>query len=122
MLGTGRAAVKARTGCLTSGTTDETVFHVALVLAVTVRVQAGQEARARDILVELARLSREENGCLDWQAHRSVDDARTFFVYERYQDATALEHHRRTEHYDRLAVRGLRPLVEERSRTAYESL
>lgn len=93
-----------------------------LCLFVTLRIRAGAEARAAACLEALAAASRAEPGCLAYQPHRSLADPRAFIIYELYRDRAALEAHRRTEHFARLAQGELHQLAEERAAVEYGPL
>jgi len=95
---------------------------MAQVIAATWRAQAGAEARIVRILEEMARLSRQEPGCLLYQPHRSVDDARVFFLYEQYVDDGALQAHSTSEYFHRLVLGEALPLLESRDRQIYQTL
>lgn len=75
------------------------------VVTATWRAREGEEERVREILEILTPLCRSEPGCRQYQAHRSTEDARLFFIYEQYDDEAAFEAHARTDHVER-HVRG----------------
>ena len=53
---------------------------------------------------------------------RDPEDPRSLLFYEAYRDKAAFEEHGATEHFQRLAVGELFPLMESRERTFYETL
>jgi quinol monooxygenase YgiN len=96
---------------------------MAYVLIVRMRAQEGNEERAVEVMSELADASRAEPGCEAYEPCRSVEDPRSFAIYERYLDQDAFEEHGQTEHFQRLAVGQLFPLMESpRERVFYESI
>lgn len=75
------------------------------MVTATWRTKEGEEERIRELLEILTPLCRAEPGCRMYQAHRSADDPRLFFIYEQYDDEAAFEAHARTDHVERY-VRG----------------
>lgn len=91
-------------------------------VAATWRAKEGEEERIREILEAVAPASRAEPGCRLYQAHRSADDPRDFFIYEQYDDEDAFEAHTRTPHFEE-HVRGQAvPRLESRSVASYLTL
>ncbi len=84
-----------------------------VVLAVTWKANAGQEARVADIFRKLTESSRKEPGCQFYQVHRHREDPTRFFVYEQYRDDAAVEAHRATPYFQQY-VRGELPKIGER--------
>jgi (4S)-4-hydroxy-5-phosphonooxypentane-2,3-dione isomerase len=96
---------------------------MAYVLNVRMTAREGEEERAAELIGELAAATRQEPGNIQWVGHRSVDNPRTFMVYEQYRDAAAFEEHGQTEHFKAIALEQLFPLMEgERERNFYETL
>ena len=62
------------------------------------RVKAGQEARARAVLVGLVAPTRAEAGCLNYDLHQSNDDPRLFVFHENWVSAADLDAHARSPH------------------------
>jgi quinol monooxygenase YgiN len=91
-------------------------------VAVTWRAKEGEEERVAEILQAVAPACRAEPGCRMYQAHRSPDDARTFFLYELYDDEEAFRAHGQTEHYQTWVREQALPLLVERVVTKYETL
>ena len=75
------------------------------VVTATWRAREGEAERVREILETLTPLCRAEPGCRQYQAHRSPDDPRLFFIYEQYDDEAAFLAHAQTDHVER-HVRG----------------
>ncbi len=94
---------------------------MAFALSVTLRAISGQEERVADGLHALEAASRREPGVVEWRAHRSSDDPRTFLLYELYRDAADLDAHRATEHFAAYQ-RDVLPLLEDRQPRAWETL
>ena len=51
------------------------------------------------MIAELIPLSRLEPGCPPYQANRSIEDARLFFIYEQYVDEAGYRAHDESEHF-----------------------
>ncbi len=95
---------------------------MAYVVAATYRTKEGEEEKVREILETTVPLSRAEPGCLMFQAHRSTDDPRVFFLYEQYVDERGYQAHMETEHF-RQYIRGEAiPRLESRKRAFYVTL
>ena len=95
---------------------------MAYVVAAIWRAKTGQEDTVARVIETMTPLSRAEPGCLFYQAHRSVDDASVFFLYEQYVDAGGYEAHMATPHFEE-HVRGVAvPNLESRERAFYETM
>ncbi len=86
-----------------------------ICVAVAYRIVEGKESEALAMFRELAEATRREPGCRLYLLHRAASDPRTFFLYEQYDDQAALDAHRATEHFERLAKNGLWPITEDRN-------
>ena len=82
----------------------------------TVRMTFGasDHAEITAALVELARLSRQEPGCVHYVAHWVESHPDTVLIYEQYKDDAAVEAHRGTEHFAKFAVGVLYQKMQER--------
>jgi quinol monooxygenase YgiN len=89
------------------------------VVAATWRARAGNEDRIAGILERITPLCRDEPACRLYQAHRSTDDPRLFFIYEQYDDEDGFEAHTRTDHFQAQVIGEAVPLLEGRERTFY---
>lgn len=75
------------------------------------------EAQLGTVLAHIGALepqSLAEPGCLGYRAFQSVDDPTHLLLVEHYRDATALEAHLASRHYQELAVQRVRPLLTDR--------
>lgn len=95
---------------------------MAYVVAATYRTKEGEEERVREILEIMAPLSRAEPACRFYQAHRSPDDPRVFFLYEQYEDEAGYQAHMATEHFERHLRGEAIPRLESRERAFYITL
>jgi quinol monooxygenase YgiN len=92
------------------------------VVAATWTVRPGHEHEIGELLAELTTAAREEPGCLEYRAHRSTEDERVFFIYERYADRAAFDAHIASEHFQRLGLERATPLLEDRGRAFFTAL
>lgn len=92
------------------------------VVAATWRAREGEEDRVAEILATNAALSAQEPGCRMFIAHRSVDDPRTFLLYEQYDDEAAFKAHTETAHFRELVLGNALPRLENRERAFYMTL
>ena len=87
-----------------------------VILVVGWMAKPGKEEEVARLFRALQEESRKEPGCLLYvvQCHR--DDPARFLVYEQYKDDAALEAHRSTPHFLKIA-RGDLPQVADRTET-----
>jgi len=78
---------------------------MAYVVAAIWRAKEGQADTILRVIEKITPLSRQEPGCLFYQAHRSPTDPHLFFLYEQYVDAAGYEAHMATPHFEQY-VRG----------------
>ncbi|MDX6514186.1 MAG: hypothetical protein QOE36_3690 [Gaiellaceae bacterium] len=95
---------------------------MAFVLTVKMTAREGEEERAAELIPELARASRDEPGCILYIPHRDPENPRVFLMYEQYRDKAAFEEHGASEHFQRIALGQLFPLMDERERAFYETV
>jgi quinol monooxygenase YgiN len=86
-----------------------------ICVAVTYVVLPNRVAEAVELFRKLTEATRREPGCLQYQAHRDVEDPRRFFLYEQYQDEKALAAHRTSPHFEECVQRGLFRIIESRT-------
>ena len=95
---------------------------MAYVVAATYRVKPGEEEKVKEILETMAPLSRKEPGCVFYQAHRSQENPRVFFLYEQYVDEAGYQVHMATPHFEHYIKGEAIPRLESRERTFYVTL
>jgi quinol monooxygenase YgiN len=96
---------------------------MAYVLNVRMTAREGEEERAAELIRQLAAATQQEPGNIQWVGHRSVENPRTFMVYEQYRDEDAFKEHGQTEHFKSIGLEQLFPLMEgERERLFFETL
>ena len=93
-----------------------------LCLAVTYVIQSGHEDEAIEFFGKLTEQTRTEPGNLMYQAHRSTTEPRRFFLYEQYNDQSALDAHRASAHFIQYATHGLFNILESRVPELYAPL
>ncbi|HEX8917570.1 MAG TPA: putative quinol monooxygenase [Chloroflexota bacterium] len=95
---------------------------MAYVVAALWKAKEGQEETIAQVIKTMTPLSRQEPGCLYYQAHRSPHDPRTFLLYEQYVDESGYEAHMATPHFEQ-HVRGTAiPNLESRERYFFETI
>jgi quinol monooxygenase YgiN len=83
----------------------------------------GEEGRLAEICEEMTEPSRAEPGNVYYQANRSPENPRLFFLYEQYMDEAGYEAHMASEHFTRLVKEEAIPkILESREREFYETL
>jgi quinol monooxygenase YgiN len=70
---------------------------------------------AESLLRELRDASQKEKGVIQYEVGRSSERPNVFALWEVYRDQAAVDVHLTSEHFQRLFVTGLRPLVQDRS-------
>ena len=94
---------------------------MAFVVTAFWRASEGQEEQIARIIEAMTPLSRAEPWCLYYQAHRSPDDPRLFFLYEQYVDEAGYQAHMATPHFERYVRGEAIPNLENRERAFYET-
>ncbi len=96
---------------------------MAYVVVAQWRAKQGSEDRVAEIIGELTGPSRAEPGCLFYQAHRTPEDPRLFYLYEQYVDEAGYQAHMDSEHFTCLVKQEAIPeLLEARERAFYVTL
>jgi quinol monooxygenase YgiN len=95
---------------------------MSFVLVVRMKTEQGNEERAAAVARELAEASRAEPGCKAYVPCVDPDDPSSILFFEEYDDKAAFEEHGASEHFQRLALGELFPLMESRERVFYETL
>jgi quinol monooxygenase YgiN len=95
---------------------------MAYAVAATYRCKEGEEDALLELLETMGPLSRQEPGCLFYQAHRSPDDPRVFFLYEQYADESGYEAHQATPHFERYIKGNAIPRLESRERSFFVTI
>ena len=96
---------------------------MAYVVTAKWRAKTGKEDRRVEVIHEMTEPSRAEPGNLFYQAHRSPENPRLFWLYEQYVDEAGYHAHMDTEHFTRLVKEEAIPeVLEAREREFYETL
>lgn len=78
------------------------------------QVKEGKLDEVLQILNETSKKSSEEKGNLFYKIHQSQTDQNTLILFEGYENESALEFHKNSEHYQNLVVSQIIPLLENR--------
>jgi len=96
---------------------------MAYVVSARWRAKEGKEDRLLAVIREMTPPSRAEPGNLFYQAQRSTEDPRLFYLYEQYVDEAGYQAHQDSEHFTRLVKEEAIPdLLEDRDRVFYETI
>jgi quinol monooxygenase YgiN len=95
---------------------------MAYVVAAIWKAKPGEEDRIVRIIETMTPLSRAEENCLAYQPHRSVDDPKTFFLYEQYTSEAGFHEHVDSAHFQKYVIEGALPYLESRERTIYHTM
>ncbi len=95
---------------------------MAYVVAAIWRAKEGQADTILRVIEKMTPLSRQEPGCLFYQAHRSPTDPNLFFLYEQYVDEAGYEAHMAAPHFKQYVKGEVIPNLESRERAFYETI
>ena len=95
---------------------------MAYVVAATWRAREGEENEIVRILGTVVPIARAEPACRTFQAHRSTEDPREFFLYEQYDDEAGFQAHIGTEAFRRHVLGDAVPRLEHRARVFYGTM
>ena len=96
---------------------------MAYVVVAKWTAREGLEERLQQICDEMTEPSRAEPANLFYQAHRSPENPRLFFLYEQYEDEAGYEAHMASEHFTRLVKEEAIPeILDAREREFYKTL
>jgi quinol monooxygenase YgiN len=96
---------------------------MAYVVSAKWRAKEGKQERLLELIREITPPSRAEAGNLFYQAQRSAEDPRLFYLYEQYVDEAGYQAHMDSEHFTRLVKEEAIPeLLEDREREFYETI
>ncbi len=95
---------------------------MAYVVTAKWTAKEGEEDRIARICDEMSEPSRAEPGNHFYQAHRSPENPRLFYLYEQYEDEAGYQAHQDTEHFTRLVKGEAIPNLESREREFYITL
>jgi quinol monooxygenase YgiN len=95
---------------------------MAFVVAAVWRAKEGEEDVVRDVLEIMTPLNRAEDGCLMFIPHQSVEDPRTFFLYEQFVDEEAHRAHTETPYFIEHVLGRAVPRLEKRERVHYTTI
>ena len=92
---------------------------MAYCLVVKWTIKEGELDAVLEALRPLTATSREERGCLLYQAHRDPENDNVIFLYEQYEDEAAYQAHAESEHFKTYALAEIFPRRESAERAAY---
>ena len=96
---------------------------MAYVVCAKWTAKEGKEDRLAQICEEMTEPSRAEPANRFYQAQRSAENPRLFFLYEQYVDEGGYEAHMASEHFTRLVKEEAIPeILESREREFYETV
>jgi len=78
------------------------------------RVKEGQVDTVLNLLTEVVQKSSAEEGNLLYNIHQSNSDVNTLMLFERYKDEHALTAHRNSEHFQKVVIEKIVPLLDDR--------
>ena len=84
-------------------------------------VQEGRVDDVLELLREVAEASRREPGNLSFVAYQAVEDPRQVVLLERYRSAADFATHREHEHFTRIVLGRILPLLESGGAETFEA-
>jgi quinol monooxygenase YgiN len=92
---------------------------MAYCLVVKWTIKESELDAVLEALRPLTATSREEPGCLLYQAHRDPENDNVIFLYEQYENEAAYQAHAESEHFKTYALAEIFPRRESAERAAY---
>lgn len=92
------------------------------VVAATYRAKAGEEDAVKSALSAMVGPTQEEDGCLEYRAHQSVEDPTVFFLYERYRSEADFKTHMAADYFATHIKETAWPRLDSRERVFCEPL
>lgn len=91
------------------------------VIAARYLTKEGEETTVAELLTQMAKLSNSdvEPGCVLYAINQSIDNPRSFLLYEQYRDEAGFTAHTQTDYFKELVLEGAVPLLEHREREIY---
>jgi len=86
------------------------------------QVKEGNLDEVLQILREASKKSSEEEGNLFYKIHQSKADQNILILFEGYENESALEFHKNSEHYQNLVAKQIVPLLENREVTLMDQI
>ena len=83
-------------------------------LIVKWRVQADHLDQVLTLLSEMGKKSRAETGNIMYEAHQSQEDPTVIWLYEVYEDESAVLAHKNSPHYQKIVAEQIMPYLKER--------
>ena len=74
----------------------------------------GNEEKVAEGLRDYVPMVLTEPGCIAFDVYRGIDNPRLFVLVELYADRAAVDAHIASDHFNEVAVKELRPLLESR--------
>ncbi|MDP4549395.1 putative quinol monooxygenase [Alkalihalobacillus macyae] len=71
-----------------------------LTVTAILKPKEGREGDVKHVLHEVLMGSREEEGCIQYDVHQSIEDT-TFVIYEVWKNQNAVESHINSAHYEK---------------------
>lgn len=91
------------------------------ILATYVAAEGNEEKLAEGLRAYVPMVLTEP-GCIAFDVYRGIENPRLFVLVEVYADQAAIDAHIAADHFDEVAVKQLRPLLESREVEFLESL
>ncbi|CAL9621494.1 putative quinol monooxygenase [Streptomyces albus] len=87
---------------------------MSFVVVARYRVRPGATDQVLALLDEMAAASRKEPGNRRYRVHQGVEDPHTVVLYEEYDSEADFTAHCASDHFRRLVLEGVVPLLESR--------
>lgn len=70
-----------------------------IVITAILKAKTGNEEQLFGVLQQVVQPSQNEDGCIKYQLHKSLDEDGVFVFYEVWQDEASLKKHIESDHY-----------------------
>lgn len=91
------------------------------VIAARYLSKPGKERQVAENLTRMAQFSNsdDEPGCVLYAINQSIENPRSFLLYEQYTDEAGFNAHTQTDYFNKLVLEGTVPLLDHRERDTY---
>lgn len=85
-----------------------------IIISAFLVAKPDKEQAVREVLEEVLTHSRQEEGCIQYDVHQSLENTHQFLIYEIWVNEDEIHKHIDTEHYQNYR-KNIEPLIESRN-------
>ena len=80
------------------------ILPAMIVIHATMPLDSDERDRALDLAADLAKATRDEDGCIDYRVTTDVEDPNQLRFFEQYEDEAAFGAHAQADHFQSFAA------------------